>query len=147
MQTVDLTPEQEAELVAIYQYTDKADITDSEIALAREMFNSPEKLVLLRKMLGIITMEERGIGYEGPNSSIAADDFEKLGIETAIQKNVEARIKRGILTMYNLIKGTLKQEAKAEMEAKNVEKLDSEEYQEGKAEVDAATNRPGGVNL
>lgn len=147
MKTIDLTPEQEAELAAIYQYTDKADITDAEIALAKEMFDSPEKLVLLRKMLGIITMEERGIGYEGPNATIAAEDFEKLGIETAIQKNVEARIKRGILTMYNLIKGTMKEEAKAEMEAKNAEKIDSEEYQEEKAEIDAAAARPGGINL
>ncbi len=103
MQTPELSREQEKTLSEVFQYTDKADISDAEIELARQMFDSPEKFVLLRKILGVITQEERGIHYEGELAGLTANSFEAYGIEALIKKNTDDRIKRGLGSLYGLL--------------------------------------------
>ena len=147
MQTPELTEAQEKTLLEVFQYTDKADISDEEIAIAKEMFDSPEKFVLLRKILGVITQYERGIHYEGEHAGLTANSFEAMGLEITVQKNVEARIKGGLSLMYNLVRGTLREEEKQRLLQSNLEKMDKQEFEEEKAEDIEEANRPGGPNL
>lgn len=147
MQTPELSTEQEALLKSVYQYTDKADFSDAEIEAAKEMFDSPEKFVILRKIFGVITEEERGINYQGKLATLSANDFQQMGIEASIQKAVEARIQRGLAQFYSLLKGELKVEMKAKMEKDNIEKMQEADSREARVERDQEANRVGGPNL
>lgn len=145
----DLTEEQRAILRDVYQYRDKAEYTDEELALARQMFDTPEKFALLRKILQVLTPEERGITMPNPLSFVEMDsaNHAKYAFDTAVSLKTDETIRQMLVQFYRVLRGNIQETKKAEFETQNQadfeEKKRTEEYEEGKE----AEERTLGENL
>lgn len=143
----ELTEEQERIIEDIYGYTDKAAYTEEDIAMAKQMFDTPEKFRLLRKILQVFTIEERGLSIPDPLNNISAESFEKLGIEVAIQKKADEKIRSSLVSFYLRLRKDIQQDKREELEKQNiadfVEQKKTEKFLEEKEEA----NRVIGVNL
>lgn len=136
----DLTPEQELILSETYGYSDKAHYTEEDIELAKTMFDTPEKFALLRKILQVLTPEERGLTIPGEVHFVDAkpEDRERFAFAVAVDYRTDEKIRGTLVSFYQLLKGQIKKEKKAEFEKQNQEEFEeknrTEEYDEKVAE-------------
>lgn len=148
VETAELKPEQQKVLEEIYQYHDKGYFTDEDIALARIMFDKPEKFALLRKILGVLTDEERGLTLTSPQSLVQADikDLHGYAIETAVNNLAVEKIKKALFSFYRLVHGSIVADKKAEFEEENQKEFDEEQRTE-KHKEENPEGADLGVNL
>lgn len=97
-----LTDEQELALREVYSYVDEAEYTEEDFALARKMFDTPEKFKLLRKILGIHTREERGITFKSTTALVDANpnQLQEYAIAVAVSELADERIRKALASMY-----------------------------------------------
>jgi len=142
-----LTKEQKEILESVFQYTDKFEITDKEKLVIREMFDTPEKFALLRKILGVLTRDERGLTMPSAEANLSADDYESLGRELELSRRVDERIRGALVNLYRLTRQDIVAEKTKEFEETNrkaeEEKEKTKEYEE-QQDVD---KRVAGENL
>lgn len=145
----DLTKEQEAILSEVYGYADKAHYTDEDIALAKQMFDTPEKFRLLRKILQVLTPEERGITIPGEVHFVDAkpEDKEHFAFSVAVDYRADEKIRQTLASFYQLLKGQFKAEKKAEFEKQNQADFEEKQRTEAHEERVEEDNRVVGENL
>lgn len=126
---IELTKEQKEELDNIFQYKEKAEYTKDEIELLKVMFDSPEKLLVLRKALSIFTEDERGLTFSSPQNLVQASvsDLHTYAIETAVNNLAQEKVRTSLLSLYRMLHSSKVVEKRAEFEAKN-----KEDFEEGK---------------
>lgn len=140
----DLTEDQKAVLSTVYGYSDKANYTKEEIELAKKMFDTPEKFALLRKILQVLTPEERGLHFPRPEMLVDASPLEreKFAYAVAVDSRADEKIRQTLAGFYQLLKGEIRKDLQSEFEAQNQkdfeEKQKEEEYKE-KVEEDERT--------
>lgn len=122
-----LTDEQEQVIRGVYRYSDKYELTDEDIALAAEIFNTPEKFLLLRKMLGVHTPNEAGMLFKTPHKLMEASvtELQAYGLESAISNLADERIRIALIGMYNRVRHYIQENMSATFKADN-EKTDAE---------------------
>jgi len=116
-----ITPEQTKELEEMYSYTDSAHYTDEELDLAKIMFDTPEKFKLLRKILQVLTPEERGLTISSSQSLVEANvtDLNKYAIETAVNNLSDEKIKQLLYSFYRLLRNDIITKKTKELSEKN----------------------------
>lgn len=144
-----LTPEQEKEVAEAFLFADKAEFSEEDIAMAREMFDSPEKFQLLRKILGVFTAEERGLAFKSPQALVEADpqEVQKYGIASAIDALADEKVRKALLSFYVRIRGEVQGTMTNTFKAENEQAIDEAKRTEAFNEEQEEKNRPVGPNL
>lgn len=133
-----LTADQENIIRGVYQYSDKYELTEDDMNLAAEMFDKPEKFLLLRKLLGIHTPNEAGCSFKSPHKMLEASvaDMQAYGIESAISNLADERIRVALVGTYNKVRNHIQVNMadtfKAANEKEAAEAKLSEEFAEEK---------------
>jgi hypothetical protein len=145
----DLTSEQEAILSEVYGYSDTAHYTEEDIELAKVMFDTPEKFALLRKILQVLTPEERGITIPGEVHFVDAkpEDRERFAFAVAVDYRADEKIRGTLVSFYQLLKGQFKKDKKEEFEKQNQEEFDEKKRSEVHEEKVEEDQRTVGTNL
>lgn len=143
----DLTEEQKKIVQDVYGYIDTAAYSDEEIAIAKQMFDTPEKFRLLRKILQVFTHEERGLSMPDPLNSLSAENFEKLGIEVSIARKVDERIRSTLVNFYLTLREEFREDKRIELEKQNQAEFEENKRTEKYKEEQEETNRVLGPNL
>lgn len=144
-----LTAEQEKSVQEAYMFTDKAEYTEEDIALAREMFDTPEKFQLLRKILKVFTPEERGLAFKTPQALVEADpkEVQVYGVASAIDALADEKVRKALLGFYVLIRGHVQQDMSEGLKKQNDDDIaEAQRTEEFNAEQEEK-NRPVGENL
>lgn len=146
---IELTEEQKKELENIFQYKEKAEYTDEEIATLKEMFDTPSKLLILRKALGLFTAEERGLSFVSPQNLIQADasDMQKYAIETAINNLATEKVRNALFSLYMMLKASKKEDKRKEFEKSNLEDFEEKKNKEKFEEEVEKGQKQFGENL
>jgi hypothetical protein len=139
---VELSKEQQEELESLFQYNEKADYTEEEKVILKEMFDSPEKLLILRKALSLYTSEERGLKYVSPQNIVEANikDLQSYAIETAVSNLATEKVRTALYSLYRMLHASKVVEKRAEFEKKNLESFEEgkkvEKFNEEKEQAD-----------
>lgn len=144
-----LTPEQEKSIQEAYMFTDKAEYTEEDLQLAREMFDTPEKFQLLRKILKVFTPDERGLAFKSPQALVEADpqEVQKYGIASAIDALADEKVRKALLGFYVLLRGDMQQEMTEILKEENIETIDEQKRTEEFDEQQEENARTVGENL
>lgn len=136
----DLKPEQQKVLEEIYQYVDSGHLTEEDLKLGAEMFDSPEKFKLLRKILGVLTKEERGLTFVSAQSLVQADvtDLQKYAVETAVNNLADEKIRNSLFSFYRNLRAYLVNEKKTEFDEQNQAEFEEEKRKEAFEEENQA---------
>lgn len=145
----DYTPEQTEVLETIYGYSDKANYSEEELAIAREMFDKPEKFALLRKILQVLTPDERGLTLKNPQAFVDADikDLQKYALETAVNNLADEKVRQSLYAFYRLMRSIVVADKKAEFDAANQESFEEEQRSEEFKQEEQQEKRTLGENL
>lgn len=144
-----LTAEQKKTLQEVFHYQDSADYTAEDLKLAREMFDTPEKFKLLRKILQVLTPSEKGMTIPTSPAFVDAtpEEKEKFAYAVAVDLRADEKIRQTLVSFYRLLREDIQSEMKKDFEESNKaefeEKQRTEEYEE-KKEIE---NREVGENL
>lgn len=128
----DLTLEQQRVLKEIYQYSDSGQLSEEDLKLGAAMFDTPEKFKLLRKILGILTYEERGLTFLSPQSLVRAElsDLQKYAVETAVNNLADEKIRNALFSFYRNLRTYLVKEKTAEFNEENQAEFEEEKRRE-----------------
>ena len=144
-----LTEDEKKEILKnVYAYNDERYISPEEIQTLREMFNTSDKLKLLRKVLNIFTTQEEGI--ISPISDIyigkadANRNAEEYGKAVLINNLADKKIRDSLAFVYQTIKNSIEDETRNEIEKKEKELKEELEKQEKKQEE---LKEEGRINL
>jgi len=144
-----LTEDEKKEILKnVYAYNDERYISPEEIQTLREMFNTSDKLKLLRKVLNIFTTQEEGI--ISPISEIyigkadANRNAEEYGKAVLINNLADKKIRDSLAFVYQTIKNSIEDETRNEIEKSQKELREELEKQEKKQEELKEENR---INL
>lgn len=129
IEKIELTKEQQEELDNIFQYKEKADYTEEEKEILKTMFDSPAKLLVLRKVFSLYNSDERGLKFTSPQNLVQASvtDLQAYAIETAVNNLAEEKVRTSLYSIYRMLHASKVVEKRAEFEAKN-----KEDFEEGK---------------
>jgi len=133
----------------VYQYKEKASYTPEDLELAKEMFSTPERFALLRKVLQVLTQEERGISIPSKEALIAKrpEDLTTYGLQVAIESLADEKVRQTLVSFYMLLKGTIEQEKKDAQEEKEKLQFEEEKRTEEFKEKRKVEERKVGPNL
>lgn len=129
----------------VYKYQSKAELTAGEIETITEMFDKPEKFVVLRKLLQVLTDEERDIQIpsEAAMISTSPEDLKEYGLKVAINMRADEKIRQALLSMYTKVKTWHVSQVE---ESLNIEAKEEDKKAE-KAEEKQLAKRRAGVNV
>ena len=144
-----LTEAQEEVLRDVYSYSDEADITEADLALASQMFDTPEKFKLLRKILGFHTAKERGLTFKSPISLVDADSkqLQEYAIAVQVSELSDERIRKALVQMYLQLRERNREAAADEFKKQNDTDAREKEMSENFEEQQAEDRRPVGEHL
>lgn len=149
MQESTITPEQQKEIDNVYSYQESAELTPKEIEMVVEMFDVPEKFLVLRKMMQVFTSEERGLVI--PNSYVAIDalpeDLEKYGLKVAIESRADEKVRQALSSFYRKVQLLKMREKREELEEKNLIDHEEAKAREKMDEEDTEAQQNFGENL
>lgn len=134
--------EQEDILKNVYKYKRKAELTQEEIDAVLEMFDKPEKFVILRKMLQVFSDDEREIDIPSEAALINTNpgQLQEYGLQVAINMRADEKIRQALASFYTKVKTWHVSEKEAEFdEALRVAK--EEEVVHEKMAEDAALSK------
>lgn len=144
-----LTEAQEKEVQTVFQYSDDYELTEEDMAEALEMFNTPERFRLLRKILGIHTPNEAGLTFKSPHKLLEAEttDLQKYGLESAISNLADERIRGALVQFYVQLRGHMQGDMTAKFKSSNDETLAEQKRTEEFHEQQEEDARTVGENL
>lgn len=121
----ELKPEQIKILQDAYAYRDDAEYTEEDLKLAKQMFDTPEKFKLLRKIFGVHTPNERGITMPTIQAFVDADlgDLKKYAVETAVNHLADEKVRKALVNFYVLLRGNIRGEMQAGFDKENAEEV------------------------
>lgn len=144
-----LTEDEKKEILKnVYAYNDDRFISPEEVQTLREMFNTSDKLKLLRKVLNIFTSQEEGIMPPISDIYIGKVDVnrnaEEYGKAVLINNLADKKIRDSLAFVYQTIKKSIEDETRNEIEKSQKELREELEKQEKKQEELKEENR---INL
>lgn len=145
----DLTPEQENILQNVFLYEEGGDLSEKDVAMLAEMFDTPQKFLLLRRALQVLTPAERGLTIKDSKTLIEASpsDVTKYAFEMAVDIRTDEKIRQTLVSLYRRVRLAIQEDKRKAFEEQNQadfeEKQRTEEYNE-KEEIEA---RQVGPNL
>lgn len=144
-----LTAEQEKAVQEAYLFTDKAEYTEDDLKLAQEIFDTPAKFQLLRKILQVHTLEERGLAFKTPQALVEADpkDIQVYGIASAINALADEKIRKALITFYVRVRGNVQEKMTDDFKKQNEEDLEEAKRTEEYEEKQESEQRRVGENL
>ncbi len=144
-----LTAEQERAVQEAYMLVEGYEISEEEIEEARKMFDTPEKFILLRKILQVFTLAERGISFKSPQALVEADPLkvQEYGIASAIDAMADEKVRKALSRFYVLIRGVNQEAMTADFKKANEETADEEKRTEEFNAEQEANGRKVGENL
>ena len=144
---MELTKKQHTIIKEVFKYQDSGEITKQEDHILRDMFDTPEKFVLLRKILRILSPDERGLTMPSRENEIVTSDYESLGRLVEMNRMVDERIRGALLHLYVRIKGELQEEKREEFEKLNTQEFEEQKNKEKFEENKKRNKKSVGVNL
>lgn len=141
-----LNPKQKQQVLDAFKLQDQTALSDEDQRVLREMFDTPDKLVLLRKVLGVLTNAEKGL-HQPKYHTATNSDFEEYGKAVLIENAVDERIRGRLWNLYLLIKQDAQSKLTAEFEQANEEALDEEERREKHKQEQEDGEKTLGENL
>lgn len=132
----EMTAEQAAILETVFDYNEKAELSEDDLATLRTMFDVPEKFALLRRALQIFTPAERGILIPGAQAFVEASpaDVTKYAFETAVSHSADEKVRQTLVALYRRIRQSNVDSKRADFVRQNEIAADedkrSEEYKE-----------------
>lgn len=142
-----LTAEQQEIIANDFQLTEEAAITDEEARILVDVFDSPEKLVLLRKLFYVVSTMERGISMKANVPDHSSMDFEQFGKEMAFMNEVNSRIQQAMVQAYMLVMEARKTDKTEAFKEKNEADAKRAEQTKKLAEEAAEANMKVGPNV
>ena len=132
------TPEEIKEITdEVYKLKTQADITEEDIAWGKEKFTKPEDFVMLRKILRLLTNEDRGIFHTSMEEVMGTsdEDLKRFALDVKVNNMTQERIRQSLVSFYIMVKGSLEKDKAKEIdiEEKN-KKIDNEKNAEMKKE-------------
>lgn len=125
----ELTTEQENILQTIFLYDEAGDLTEKDVADLAAMFDKPEKFVLLRRALQVLTPAERGLTIKDSKTFIETppNDVTKYAFDMAVDIRTDEKIRQSLVALYRRVRMNVVEGKKAEFESQNI--ADAEEQQ------------------
>ena len=149
IEKIELTKEQQEELENLFQYKEKADYTEEEKDILKTMFDSPAKLLLLRKVFSLYTSDERGLKFASPQNLVQASltDLQAYAIETAVNNLAEEKVRTALFSLYRMLHASKVVEKRTEFEVKNKEDFEDKKKKEKFNEENIEAEKILGDNL
>lgn len=144
---IELSEEQKSIVENVYGYKSKVEYTDDEVNTLKIMFDTPEKIALLRKVFQAFNAEERSFIIPHELANIQGDTFEKLGLELAIYRKADEKVRSSLVNLYLLLRDSFQEDKREEFEVKNQEDFEAAQKEEVKKEEIEDAHRVVGVNL
>ena len=143
-----MTPEQEAILKDVYKYEGAVVLTDEEKEHLRDMFKTPERFTILRKVLNVFTNAERDIVLPSEEITLSEEgipaDFAHYGQTVYVNALADEKIRKALLSVYSSLQAfhkTVKQK-ELEQDAED-EKKEEEAKEKIEEEQELAKQRVG----
>lgn len=136
----EFTDAQIKALQEMYSYTDGYEYTPADLKLAQQMFDTPEKFLLLRKIFGVHTPNEKGLTMQGPQAVVEASitDMQAYAIETAVNHLANEKVRQALVAFYRVVRQEMVQKKADEFRAANKEeaeeKIRTEQFEKQQAE-------------
>lgn len=140
------TTEQEDILKNVYKYKRKAELTQEEIDAVLEMFDKPEKFVILRKMLQVFSDDEREIDIPSEAALINTNpgQLQEYGLQVAINMRADEKIRQALASFYTKVKTWHVSEKEAEFdEALRVAKEEEVVHEKMAEDAELSKKRAG----
>lgn len=143
------TEEQKEVLETIYGYSDKANYSEDDIAIAKKMFDTPEKFALLRKILQVLSPDERGLSIPNVQTLVNADikDLHAYAIETAVNNLADEKVRQTLNAFYRLLRTNIIDEKKTEFDEINQQSFEESKNTEEFSEQQKKDKEKFGENL
>lgn len=143
-----MTPEQEAILKDVYKYNGAVVLTDEEKSELRDMFKTPERFTILRKVLNVFTNEERDIVLPSEEIGLSEEgipaDFAHYGQKVYVNALADEKIRKNLLSVYSSLQAWHKTKKQEEFEAEALEeKKEAEAREKLEEEQELAKKRVG----
>lgn len=146
-----MTPEQEAILKDVYKYSGAVVLTEEEKEELRDMFKTPERFTILRKVLNIFTNEERDIVLPSEEISLSEEgvptDFAQYGQKVYVNALADEKIRKNLLSVYSSLQAWHKTKAQEAFEEEAVEEKEEEEVREKMEEEEELAKQRVGENV
>lgn len=148
-QNFGLTDSQKEQLAKAYSYRDLAEYTDEDVALAKQMFDTPEKFALLRKILQVLTPSERGLTMPNPVNFVDAEpsDYKKFAFEVSVDRRADEKVRQTLLAFYRLLRGSVQADLEESMKEQNKADFEEKERTEKFKENQKEESRDIGPNI
>lgn len=145
----ELTPEQEEILQNVFLYEEAGDLSESDIETLTKMFDTPQKFVLLRRALQVLTPAERGMTIKDSKTFIEASpsDVTKYAFEMAVDLRADEKVRQSLVSLYMRVRKAVAKNMKEGFEKENQEAFDEAEQTEDYDAKQAEENRTLGPNL
>lgn len=146
-----MTPEQEAILKDVYKYNGAVVLTDEEKAHLRDMFSTPERFTVLRKVLNVFTNAERDIVLPSEEIGISEDgipaDFAHYGQKVYVNALADEKIRKALLSVYSSLQAFHKTVKQTEFEEEVKAEKEEEETREKLTEEEELAKQRVGENI
>lgn len=143
----DLTEAQKIAIAEDFNFREKAELTEDEIDQLVTIFDTPEKLLILRKLFLVVSEDERGISIVTPSIGDVGADWEKFGLLTYANSLANEQVKNSLLMAYKYIANRRKEKMKTKFVAENI-KLDKQTEKDiRRDEIEEIASREVGENL
>lgn len=136
-----LKDEQKKIIENIFDYQEKSEITDEDKAMIQQMFPTPDRFALLRKVLGVLTREEYGLFLPHPDTGDADENERQARIDA------DEKVRSALANLYFLTKKDLQNEMQAKLESENDSKEELTEKQKAEKHQTDINKRGVGENL
>lgn len=118
---MDFTQEQKDILKNIYHYKNDIELSEQEMQTVIEMFDTPDKFIILRKMLMIFSDEERGLVL--PNDAIRIstlpENLETYGLQVAVNSLADEKIRQSLQNFFQKVQAFHKNKLETQFKKEN----------------------------
>lgn len=142
IQKIPTDKEKQDILSEVYKLDTKAEISKEDIAWAKDKFKDPEDFQRLRKILRVVTEEEKGIAYQSEIASVPDEDLKRFAIDVKINNLANERIRNALLSFYVMLRDSNREDVSKKIDER-VEELKRYEAQREqlKKEVELANKK------
>lgn len=142
IQKIPTDKEKQDILSEVYKLDTKAEITKEDIAWAKDKFKDPEDFQRLRKILRVVTEEEKGIAYQSEIASVPDEDLKRFAIDVKINNLANERIRNALLSFYVMLRDSNREDVSKKIDERVEElKRDEAQREQLKKEVELANKK------
>lgn len=143
--------ERELILKEVYKYTGAMQLTELEKAEVLDMFQTPSRFTILRKLLNVFTTDERDFVLPSEEIKIAENgvptDFKEYGERVYINALAEDKMRKSLASAYANVRAWQVASKEAELDAEEAKKKEEADLKEKGAEEKKEEKRVAGENV